>query len=492
MKACVQHPAGASLYGARDVSARHACGQTARASALTHTMGIGVLLFAAGSAIAAEPTLTWSRAVAPILFRNCVECHRPAGTAPFSLLSYADAAKRAKFIARVVGDRVMPPWLPGGPANVFQHERRLTRDEISVLQAWAAGGAPAGDEGAAPAPPNPPADGWRLGPPDVVVRMPHVFTVPAGPGDVYRAFVIPLNADAIPAAIKARARIPQSEILGVEAVEIHPGNRRVLHHAHVWVDTTGEARRREAAAEGTGYEAFGNPGFAPSGYLGGHVPGTTPQRLPDGIAETYRLGGDLVLQVHYSPSGKPETDQTEIGIYFSREPVKRTVEWLRLGSFNLEIPAGATAHTIVDELEIPADCFVLSVSPHMHLLGREVSASVTFPDGKTQELLAIPRWDFAWQDRYSYREPLFLPRGARVKVRWVFDNSAGNSRNPFSPPRAVHFGPNTSDEMCEFHLFVVPEAIADYPKFGELMEQQRRKKIAELTPEQRKRYGFEP
>jgi mono/diheme cytochrome c family protein len=455
--------------------------------------GIAALVFsligAKGRAADASPV--WAREVAPILYRHCVECHRPGGVAPFSLLGFSDAAKRAKFIADVTQDRIMPPWLPSGPENVFQHERALSVAELATLTAWAKAWAPSGDLSAAPAEPPAPAGGWRLGPPDVIVRMPRAFHVPAGPGDVYRAFPIALPIEASPAEVRERALVPGTDVLGVSAVEIHPGNRRVLHHAHVWVDTSGVARRLEAASGGVGYEAFGNPGFSTAGYLGGHVPGTTPQFLPSGIAETYRLGGDLVLQVHYSPTGKPETDQTEIGIYFVREPVKRTVEWLRLGSFNLEIPAGAATHTITDELEIPADCFVLSVSPHMHLLGRTVMATATLPDGSQTELLTIPHWDFGWQDRYSYKKPLLLPRGTRVRVRWIFDNSSTNPRNPHSPPRPVHFGPNTTDEMCEFHLYVVPVDIKDYGAFSELMAVKRREKIAELTAEQRTRYGFE-
>lgn len=444
-----------------------------------------------GRSFAAEAAPVWARDIAPIVYRHCVECHRPGGVAPFSLLAFSDAAKRAAFIAEVTHDRVMPPWLPSGPTDVFHNERGLSADERAILVTWAEAGAPSGDLASAPPTPASPAGGWRLGRPDVIVKMPRAFSVPAGPGDIYQALPISLPAEAIPAEVRARALVPGTDVLGVSAVEIHPGNRRVLHHAHVWVDTTGAARRREAATGGVGYEAFGNPGFTPAGYLGGHVPGTTPQFLPPGIAETYRLGGDLVLQVHYSPTGKPETDQTEIGIYFVREPVKRTVEWLRLGSFNLEIPAGAAAHTITDELEIPADCFVLSVSPHMHLLGREVTATATLPDGTQTELLTIPRWDFAWQDRYSYKKPLLLPRGTRVNVRWVFDNSAANPRNPKSPPRHVHFGPETTDEMCEFHLYVVPVDVADYGTFAELMRVKKREKVAELTPDQRVRYGFE-
>jgi hypothetical protein len=314
--------------------------------------------------------------------------------------------------------------------------------------------------------------------------------VPAGPGDSYRAFPIPLPVAAIPPEVRERARIPDTDLLGVSAVEIRAGNHRVLHHAHLWADPDGAARRLESSP-GAGYEAFGNPGFPAAMYVGGYVPGTTARHLPPGIAEVLPLGGDLVLQAHYSPTGKPETDQTEIGLYFTREPVKRTVEWLRLGSFNLEIPAGVSNYTVTDELVVPADCFVLSVSPHMHFLGREVSARIIFPDGESRELLSIMRWNFRWQDRYILKQPLGLPKGSRIQVRWVYDNSEANPHNVNSPPQAVHFGPNTSDEMCEFHLFVVPWALEDYPKFGELMEQTMAAKIAELTPEQRRRYGFE-
>ncbi len=438
-----------------------------------------------------ERVPTWADDIAPIIYRHCVECHRPGGVAPFSLLNYVDAAKRARFIARVVESRIMPPWLPSGPRDTFKGERHLESGEIARLAVWAAAGAPEGDLSRAPEPPLPVAEAWQLGPPDVIVKMPRAYEVPPGPGDVYRSFVVPLRADQIPAVVQQRARIPDSDILGVAAIEIHPGNRRVLHHAHVWVDTSGEARRREAAAiDGSGYEAFGSPGFEPDEYLGGYVPGFTPRRLPPGIAMRYQLGGDLVFQIHYSPTGRPETDQTEVGIYFTTEPIKRTLAWLRLGSFNLEIPAGEANYERRDELEIPADCFVLSVSPHMHLLGREVAATYTRPDGTQHELLTIPRWNFSWQDQYTFEQPLFLPRGTRVSVRWIFDNSAANPYNPHSPPRAAHFGPSTTDEMCEFHLFVVPTDLEAYPAFAELMARKMREKVDELTPEQRYRYGF--
>jgi Copper type II ascorbate-dependent monooxygenase, C-terminal domain len=438
-----------------------------------------------------EPAVpTWGRDVAPILFAKCLECHHEGGPAPFSFQSYEVAAKRSRLISRQITARVMPPWLPAGPHDFFEGERGLTDTEISTLVRWAKAGAPAGDLIAAPPAPVVEASGWQLGPPDVIVRMPQPFEIHSGPGDIYQAFPISLPESAIPADVKKWARIPDTNLLGVSAIEIHAGNRRVLHHAHVWADTSGKARQLEPAP-GAGYEAFGNPGFPAAVYLGGYVPGTTARRLPPGIADALPLNSDLVLQVHYSPTGKPETDQTEIGLYFSREPVKRTLEWLRLGSFNLEIPAGVSAYTVNDELTIPADCFMLSISPHMHFLGGEVSARAIFPDGSSRELLGISRWNFTWQDRYSLKEPLPLPKGTKIQARWVYDNSDLNPHNPSSPPRPVHFGPNTTDEMCELHLFVVPWSIDDYPKFGELMEQKMAEKIAELSAEQKKRYGFE-
>ncbi len=459
----------------------------------TTIIGGGLAMVALSLIRGADNTApTWAGSVAPILYQNCVECHRPGSVAPFSLLTATDAIKRAQSIAKFTKNRVMPPWLPATALGTFDHERGLTSAEIAVLSAWAAAGAPIGDTSKAPTAPPAPSETWDLGPPDVIVKMPRAFTVPAGPDDVYQAFVIPLPPEKIPADVLERSRLPDSNLLGVAAIEVHPGNRRALHHAHVWIDTSGEARRLERAAGGVGYAAFGNPGFNPDGYLGGHVPGTRAQRLPPGIAEAMSLGGDLVLQVHYHPSGKEETDQTEVGIYFVREPIKRTVEWMRLGSFNIDIPAGVADYTLSDELEVPADCFLLSISPHMHLLGREVTATATLPDGTTCELLTLTRWDFRWQDRYSYHQPVYLPRGTKVRTRWVYDNSEANPRNPASPPKPVHFGPGTHDEMCELHLFLIPRDIADYPAFPALMEHKMAEKIAELTPEQKRRYGFIP
>ena len=452
----------------------------------------GLLLAGVGLSAAEPAAPTWARDVAPVIYENCVSCHRPGQVAPFSLLTYPEVAKRARFIAKAVKSRYMPPWSPAGPVGAFLGERGLTEETIALLEAWAAAGAPAGDLAAAPAPPPPPTDGWELGKPDLIVRMPRAYAVPPGPDNVYMVFPIPFSLKDVDPEVLARARIPDSDALAVAAVEIHPGNRRVFHHADVWVDLTGQARKREAAEGGPGYVSFGTPGFPPALYLGGRVPGITPRFLPPGIAASVMPveGGDIALQVHYAPTGKPESDQSEVGIYFMREPVKRVLESVFLRSFNLDIPAGAAAFTVEDTLEIPADCMLLSVFPHMHLLGREVHAEAVLPDGTRLELLTVRQWSFPWQDRYFYRKPIFLPQGTKVHCRWVFDNSDGNKQNPHMPAQPVRFGPNATDEMCEFHLGVVPVNLAEAELFPLAREKKMREKIEALPPEQRARFNW--
>lgn len=452
------------------------------------------LLLVLGIARAAEVPAppTWAHDIAPIVYHNCVECHRPGQVAPFSLLTHPDAAKRARFIVKAVKARFMPPWLPDGPAGAFLDERRLTDPEIDLLSRWAAAGAPAGDLELAPSPPPGPADGWILGRPDLVVRMREPFDVPAGPDDTYQVFPVPFSLGGVPADVLARARLSESDVLGVAAIEIRPGNRGSFHHCDIWVDLTGTARRREAAEGGHGFTSFGTPGFPPAVWLGGRVPGMTPRFPPPGIAASViPLQGDVVFQIHYRATGKPEADQSELGIHFMREPVKRIMDSLLLRSFNLDIPAGDPAFVVEDSLIVPADCILMNVLPHMHLLARGVSARVVLPDGSSRPLIEIGRWDFKWQDRYAYREPFVLPKGARILCRWIYDNSAANRRNPFSPPRLVTFGPNATDEMCALDLGVIPMNLEEVPLFAAAREQKLREKIAELSPEQRSRHNWD-
>lgn len=435
--------------------------------------------------------VTWARDVAPILMERCVECHRPGQIAPFSLLTYRDAAKRARFIARVVSSGRMPPWAPAAPVGAFLGERRMSAEEIATINRWAAEGAEAGDlSSAPPVPPAPPSD-WTLGPPDLVVRMSRPFAVPAGPDDTYHVFVMPYSLDRLPAGVLAAARIPDSDVVAVAAIEVRAGNRRALHHADVFVDTTGTARRLDQANGGNGYDSFGTPGFVPAAYLGGRVPGMKPRALPHGIAASVMpLAGDIALQIHYHATGRVEQDQSEVGIYFLREPARRIMDALFLRSFALDIPAGEAHFVRRDSIVLPCDCALMSIFPHMHLLGRRVRATARFPDGTERLLLDVPHWNFQWHDRYFYREPFVLPEGTRVDCEWVFDNSAGNPANPYSPPRAVQFGPNSTDEMCELQLGLIPLQLGDEAKLLATRVAKMKAKIAELTPGQRSRFHW--
>jgi mono/diheme cytochrome c family protein len=379
-------------------------------------------------------TLTFTKDIAPILFANCASCHRAGEVAPFNLTSYADAAKRAKTIASVVGKRTMPPW-KAAPGPAYVDECRLTDEQIGVIQQWAAEGAKEGNAADLPALPKFP-DGWRNGEPDLIVSMPEAYTVPAEGRDIYRNFVIPSGF---------------TEDRWLAAVEIHPGNRRVVHHVLVHLDTSGKARELDAKDPGPGYRTGGGIGFSSAGQIGGWAPGNVTRLLPDGIAIPVPKGSDIVIQVHYNLNGKPETDRTQVGLYFAKAPVDKRARLFPLAG-RVNIPAGDADHVVTSSMPVPSDVTLRSVMPHMHLLGRAMKISATLPDGKEVPLVNVPDWDFNWQMSYAFKEPVKLPRGSRVTLEARYDNSADNPRNPNSPPKLVRWGEQTTDEMCLAYL----------------------------------------
>jgi hypothetical protein len=386
--------------------------------------------FWAGSA-----SVTYSHDVAAILYRHCAPCHRANGVAPFSLLTYQDTAKRAALIAAVTSKRAMPPWLPVEPH--FQDERRLSDAEIATLTRWAAQGAPEGNSAATPAPPHFP-EGWQLGPPDLEARMPTAYDVPADGPDEYRCFVLP-------------SQIPRDR--WVRAVDMQPGNRRVVHHALLFQDITGSARQRDT---GSGYECFGTPGFLPARGLAGWTPGALPFRAPDDIPILLHAGADLVLQVHYHPSGKPETDRTAVALYFTdRKPTRQALD-IPLGSSRIDIPPGDRTYKVTDHFTIPVAVDAIGINPHAHYICKDMLGYAVLPNGTRRTLIHIADWNFAWQQEYLYAAPLRLPAGTDVVMEFTYDNSDGNPRNPNHPPKRVLWGPSTTDEMAGLHIAVVP------------------------------------
>jgi hypothetical protein len=215
-----------------------------------------------------------------------------------------------------------------------------------------------------------------------------------------------------------------------------------------YVDTSGKARKRDEADAGLGYTCFSGPGIEIHGDLGGWAPGNEPSRLPDGVGRYLPRDSDIVVQIHYHPSGKPETDRSRIGIHFSRRPVKQTLHWSAAAKLDLEIPPGAADYEAKAQWPIPVDVEALAVTPHMHMLGRDMRMWVTFPDGHDLDLINVSDWDFSWQNTYYFEEPIALPKGTVLKLIAHFDNSEANPRNLIRPLRTVKWGEATTDEMC--------------------------------------------
>lgn len=405
----------------------------------------GVL--AASSATPIPPT--FSKEIAPILWKNCAGCHRPGEVGPFPLLTYKDAARRANFLKEITAERKMPPWKPEPGFGAFHDVRRLDDVEIKAIADWADAGAPEGNPADLPKPPTFP-EGWQLGTPDLVLEMPEAFSVPADGRDVQRCFVIPIPTDADRT---------------VAAVEFRPGNARVVHHALFYLDTTGAGRRKDRSDPGPGYAAFGGPGIIPTGGLGGWAPGAMPRRLPEGTGKFLRKGSDLILQVHYHPDGKPETDRSTVGIFFTKEPARSIVAGFAVRSRGIYIPAGAKRHHVHAESQpLPAPVSAVGLTPHMHNLGREMKVVAETPEGASIPLIWIKDWDFNWQGQYQFLESVRLPKGTVVKLDAYYDNSAENPRNPSNPPVDVRWGEQTTDEMCLLGMQVVTDSPADLRK----------------------------
>jgi hypothetical protein len=385
-----------------------------------------------------KPAPTYAKDVAPILQAKCLNCHRRHQVGPFALETYEQARKRAKDIAAVTGERTMPPWNPTpGVGPKLKHDQSLSHAEVATLAAWAEAGAPKGDP--KDLPPTPKfSDGWKLGPPDLVLEPAEGFPVPASGADTYRCFVLPTNL--------ARDAF-------LSAIDFQSGDKSVVHHMIAYLDTTGQARQLDEAEKGPGYTSFIGPGFE-SDQLAFWTAGSEPHRLPDGVGIRLPRQADVLLQVHYHPSGKATTDRSRLGLYFTRTPVKQAMHWNHASSYDFRIPAGDSSFEVKASWYVPVDVEALAVSPHMHLLGRDIHMSVTYPNGRTQDLIQVADWNPSWQNAYFFQKPLSLPAGSIVKVVAHYDNSA-HSRNPNQPPKPVKYGPAADDEMCVGYIAVV-------------------------------------
>jgi hypothetical protein len=304
-----------------------------------------------------------------------------------------------------------------------------------------------------------------LGAPDLVVTMPEAYTLAAEGRDVYRNFVIPVNG-------LARTRF-------VRGVELRPGNPKIVHHAFVKVDKTGQSRRLDAQDVEPGFPGMNAPAEMPDGHFLGWQPGRLPVEMPKGLAWRLEPGNDLVLQTHLNPSGKLEGLQASIGLYFTDEAPTNTCFKMTLASFIVDIPAGDANYVVEDSFVLPIDVDVLATLPHAHYLAKEMHGWATLPNGKQEELLLIKQWDFNWQGDYRYKKPIALPKGTKLSMRYTYDNSTNNIRNPNNPPVAVKFGAQSKDEMAELWFQMLPRDHGDFTIFERAYEEKLRRMFFE-------------
>ena len=400
-------------------------------------LGLGVFLF--GSTAYAEGPVTFNSQVVRIFQQHCQTCHRPGNIAPFSLLTYSDARPWARAIKDAVLLKVMPPWKPVDSHGVFEGERSLTAQEIQTIAQWVDAGAPEGAASDLPEPISFP-ETWSAGTPDNVLQPAGAYAVEKGSDDVYRCFPMTVNST--------------SDVY-VRGYEVLPGNRAIVHHVLLFIDEFNQSARLEGADSGPGYTCFGGAGFLNGlGGLGGWVPGTSPQMFPLGTGVRIPKGARIVMQVHYSlldfsriSSGSPDPDLTRVGMYTSPVPLEE-ISFLPVVNPFFTIPAGESHYQVKAVLPISRTAELVSIAPHMHLLGREATVVAIFPNGDTRQLIRIDDWNFQWQGNYIYRNPIVLPAGTIIELTAYYDNSLNNFRNPSSPPVTVRWGERTRDEMC--------------------------------------------
>ena len=414
------------------------------------------ILEPAKAAAKADTPVTFYKDVLPVLQANCQSCHRPGQVGPFSLTTYKDAARWADACLEEVKGRRMPPWKPD-PNPLLAGQRTVPPAAVAVLEKWVAQGMPEGDPTDAPAAAAF-ADDWTLGPPDLILEAPEEMTVGAEGRDLFRVVVYPTN-------------LPEDR--HITAVEIKPGNARVVHHTVNVLDTTGKARQMQAAARekqkpgdtdrGPGYTVPNGFGFFPNpnNFVGGWAPGMLPKRLPDGIGMRLPKGADLCVQFHFHRTGKVETDRTKVGLYFTKGPPAEGYRVLPVAGLFAGIPPGEKQYRVDTSWKLTEDLTAHRLIPHMHLLGRDIELTATLPGGEELKLIRIGEWDYNWQEQYELKEPLKLPKGAVLRVRATFDNSADNPNNPSVPPRPVRLGEQTTNEMC--FVFVGVSARSNNP-----------------------------
>ncbi len=412
--------------------------------------GLWMIAIPPTNARAQDHPVTFNQ-VAPIFYKNCSACHHTGGAGPFSLLSYADAKRWGLLIHTVTASRFMPPWLPEPGFGDFADNRRLSDADIATIKAWVDSGMPEGKADEAPKPPVFSKD-WQLGQPDLVLKVESPMTVPAQGTDLFHNFILP---------------VPIEKTRYVRAMEIRPGTPRVVHHANVLIDRTASLRRShptdwKQGVPGMEITVDAGDSFDPDSHFLFWKPDSAALVEPEGMPWRLDPGNDLVLNMHLKPTGKEETVQASIALYFTDSPPTALPILLQLEHDDaLDIPPNDAAFVVEDELTLPLDVDVLGIYPHAHYLGKTMEGYALLPSGEKKWLVLIKDWDINRQSVYRFRKPVFLPRGSVLHMRYTYDNSTANIRNPNNPPVRVKAGNRSVDEMGHLWLQVLPRGAAD-------------------------------
>ena len=389
----------------------------------TKLLGAAALIIATPAAFAADATapadeITYTKHIAKIVQERCQECHRPGQIAPFSLTNYRQVKGWAKMIKEVVHDNRMPPWHADPNVGKFANDRSLSKAEKDLLFSWIDNGAPQGDPADLPEAPVWDTN-WRIGTPDVVFSMPEEVTIPPTGVIAYKHFTTPTNF---------------TEDKWVKSMEARAGNPKVVHHILMFAVAPGAQRERNE------FQGIGG------GFLTGFAPGTVAIVLDPGQAIKIPAGANLMWQMHYTPTGREETDRSEFAVVFADAPPTEEVFTGTAQNFRFKIPAGADNHEVVAESVVPFDIQFRGMTPHMHYRGKSFTYTATFPDGREQLLLSVPKYDFNWQIGYELAEYVNMPAGTKLRCVAHFDNSANNPANP-DPSKDVIWGDQTWEEM---------------------------------------------
>ena len=365
--------------------------------------------------------ITYYDAVAPIVQKNCVSCHRQGGIAPFKLDTIADVKAHAAMIKQTVEQGTMPPWQAapavGTAKSPWVNDCSLQPADKNTLLTWLNGPRALGSVAKAPKPLPAITDGWSLGKPDMIVTMPQPLFVPATGVLPYRIMDAEVNI---------------TEDKWVQSVEVVPSAKQVVHHVLIFVRKPGQFSVEDLNER--------------SSFFAAYVPGTSTAAWPEGLAKKLPKGTVLRFQMHYTTNGTAATDQTKLGIRFAAKAPEHEIKITGASNTRFRIPAGDPNYKVVSSLPIPMDVKVTALMPHMHVRGKAAKYELVFPDGTRKLLLDVPRYDFNWQHTYRYSEPLTVPKNSRLEYTSWFDNSTANKNNP-DPKREVPWGPQTFDEM---------------------------------------------